>query len=159
MTALQDLPQHSHIQMFGGEHYNIKGGEGTSTHRINIGDRISGRDLPEPVGIIDRRRNKVDGTDHGDLVREAIDRRIVSRLNANQQICIVRGRQPLKRVRQIRRTNFSSSTAGSGQTGQGLFLKDHNPPPSILTINFFLSIVYIYNICPKLQILSCIIRA
>ena len=109
--------------MFGGEHYNIEGGERTAAHRINVGDGISGRDLPEPVRIIDRWRNEVDGTDHGYLVREAIDRSIISRLNADKQIFIVRGSQPFKRVRQIRRTNFSRSTAGSGQSGQGLFFE------------------------------------
>ena len=123
VAAAQDLPEDAHIEMFGREHHDIQGGERFAAHGIDIGDRIGRGDLAEPVGIIDRRGDKINGVDHRHLIGELVDRGIVGGLYADQQVLIALEGQSFECVRQIRRTDFRRSATGSGEPCQCLFLE------------------------------------
>ena len=38
IAATQNVMQHSHVKMFGGEHHNIQSSKRFTTHRIDVGN-------------------------------------------------------------------------------------------------------------------------
>jgi hypothetical protein len=63
--------------VFGREHHHVQGGDGPAAHRVDVGYRVCGRDLTEPVWVVDRWRDEVDGADDREIVGQAVDRRVI----------------------------------------------------------------------------------
>ena len=117
--------------MFCREHYDIESGKRSATHGIDVGDGICRRYLAEPVRIVNWRRDEIHGIDHGNFIRQPVDRGVIGGLKANKQVWISRWFEPLQSVRQDRRTDFGSSTAGTGQASKRFFLeKSHAIAPA-----------------------------
>jgi hypothetical protein len=116
--------------VFGGEHHDIQSGDGSAAHRVDVRYRVRRRDLAEPVGVVDRWRDEIDGTDDRKIVCQAVDGRVIGSFDADQKVVVRRGWQPAQRARQIRRADLGRSTAGTGESGQGLlFQKGHRRAP------------------------------
>jgi hypothetical protein len=60
--------------------------DGTAAHRVDVGERVGGRDRAEEPRIVDDRREEVDGLDDGRAAAEAVDRRVVRRLVPDEQV-------------------------------------------------------------------------
>lgn len=66
----------------------VQAGERLAAHGVDIAQGVGGRDLTIQKWIIDHWRKKVDGLDQGDLVREAIDPRVVVRFGTDEEVWI-----------------------------------------------------------------------
>jgi len=116
--------------VFGREHHDVECGYGSTAHGVDVGYRVCGRDLTEPVGVVDRWRDEVDRTDDSEIVGQAVDRRIIGGLDTDQEVLIRRGLKAAKRARQIRRADLGRSTASASEPGEGfLFHKGHRCAP------------------------------
>ena len=60
--------------------------ERLAAHRIDVRDRVGRRDAAEIVRIVDDRHEEIGGRDDRLRVVQAIDRRVVARLGADEQI-------------------------------------------------------------------------
>jgi hypothetical protein len=79
--------------------------------------------LAEGVRIVHRRRDEVCGRDQGDLIRQAIDARIIAGIKADEKIWILVFRQLSQKVPEPDRVEFCRSPAGLGQAHQCWLLK------------------------------------
>ena len=70
-----------------------KGEQRRAAHREDVVERIRCRDCPESPRIVDQRREEVDGEDDCALVVQAIDGRVVGRVEADEEILGVGGNQ------------------------------------------------------------------
>jgi len=126
ISAAQDLLEQSHVQRLGRKHHQVERQNRPPPHGIDVRKRVGGSDLPEPVGIVHRRRDEIHRADDRRIGRQAVDRRVVAGVETDQQIFIRGDRQFLQRVRQIRRTDFGGSPAGTGHAHEGfLFPEKH----------------------------------
>ena len=123
MATSKDFFEKAHIKLLGRKHHDIKSRNRFAAHRVDVRDGVGRSNLAEPVRIINRRGDKINRVDHGHFVGQAIHRCIIRGFYTDQQVGVVRGGESGKRVRQIRRTDFSRSTAGASQSCQGFFLK------------------------------------
>jgi hypothetical protein len=88
-SPCHDLMQNLRLQLLGREHGQVEAGDGSPSHGVDVADGIGCGDLAEGERIIHRRSDEICGRDQGDLVREAIDPRIVARFVANKEIGIL----------------------------------------------------------------------
>ena len=69
-----------------------------ATHRVDVGERVRGRDASPVVGVVDDRREEVGGDDDGEVVAQPVDRGVVGGVEADEQVGIV-GAPPSPRAR------------------------------------------------------------
>ena len=71
-----------------------------AAHRVDVRERIRRSDLAESVGIIRDRREEVHRLHERELVRHAVDRRVVALVEAHQQIRVAVDADALEQLRQ-----------------------------------------------------------
>lgn len=80
----QDIPHRLHRQA-GGEGQQVHGQLGLPPHGVYIGEGVDSGDLPKSIGVIHHRREEVHRLDHGQLITDLIDCRVVALVKAHQQ--------------------------------------------------------------------------
>ena len=113
-AALQDASQNVEIHLLG-ETYDIERGAHGAAHGIHVAECVGRGNLTENIRVFHHRREKVQRLHDGEVVGQAIDRRVVARLGADQQIGIGRPRQFFQHSRQRRRPELCRTAAASAK--------------------------------------------
>ena len=97
---------------------DVQRGERLAAHRVDVGQRVRGGDLPEEVRIVDDRREEVDGLDEREIVGQHKDPRIVEGLAPDDEARIGLEGQTAQRARQVTRTQLGGSTSAARERGE-----------------------------------------
>ena len=89
-----------------------------ATHREDVVQRIRGRDRAEGARVVDEGREEVDGEDERALVVEAIDRRVVRGVEADEQVFGLGGDEPGEQRLEARGRVLRGATARPGERSQ-----------------------------------------
>ena len=81
-----------------------------AAHSPDIAERVGCRDLSEHIGIIYDRSKEVHRLDHGNLIRNLIDSRVIGGFNPHDQIIIMEFWQLAQNLGKGLGTNFSCSS-------------------------------------------------
>ena len=82
--AAEDLPQDFIRELARGKSHDRKRGDGPPAHRVDVAQRVGGGDLSEGVGVVDRRRENVDGLHQGRLLVQQVDPGVVPGRHSDQ---------------------------------------------------------------------------
>ena len=115
-TPAQDLAQDRFPELFEREGHEVQRGDGPPTHRVDVGERVGGRDPPEVVGVVHDRREEVGRVDERQLVGEPVDAGVVGRLRAHEDVRVDRGRQPGQQRLELGRADLAPA-AGAVREG------------------------------------------
>ena len=77
-----------------GKSHDRKRRDGPPAHRVDVAQRIGGGDLSEDVGVVDRRREDVDGLHQGRPLVQQVDPGVVAGRHADQDPRVGRRGQP-----------------------------------------------------------------
>jgi len=113
LPATQDLRQHGVRELAGREADDRERREWLSTHGEDIGQRIRGGDLSEDIGIVDDRREEIDGLDQREIVAHDEDPRVVEGLPPHDDSAVGVHRHAAQRLGQVTRTQFGGSTSAA----------------------------------------------
>ena len=105
----QNISQYGRIQTIG-KAYNIEGYRRLAAHSPDIAERVGCRNLSEHIGIIHDRSKEVHRLDHGNLIRNLIDSRVIGGLNPHDQIIIMEFWQLAQNLGKGLGTNLSCSS-------------------------------------------------
>ena len=83
---------------------------GFAAHRVNIVERIGGGDLAKGIGIVHRRREKIQGLHQRQIVGNFIHARVFRMFISGQQTGIGDERQIAQNFGQVTRTDLTGST-------------------------------------------------
>jgi hypothetical protein len=126
----EDLRQHLDRQLLreGGDRERQ---QRRSAHREHVVERVRRRDRPVVGGVVDDRREEIQGEDDRAVVVEAIDRRVVRRGEADEEILGVHGHEPFQELLQPRGRILRGATAARCQVGQpdAARVELHEAPP------------------------------
>ena len=130
--ALQDCGDHLGGEILG-KGRDVQREQDIGAHRVDIVQRVGGRDRAEAVGVIDQRREEVQRLHDRLPLVEAIDSRIVGLVQTDEELrVLMRGKFPAKlsqNLRQGRRPILRRSTSAMRQLGQANLLDSHRSPP------------------------------
>jgi len=87
VAALQNFAQQIQIHRLG-KAYDIQRGQGPPAHRVNVAQSVRRRDLPEQIRILHHRREEIQRGDQRLLVVDAVHRRVVVAVKADQQVFV-----------------------------------------------------------------------
>ena len=76
-SAFQDLVHILEGKMFHGHGHHVHRGYRKSSHGVDVGQGVGGRDLSIGVRIVDDRGEEIQGLHHRQFVTEAVDRGVV----------------------------------------------------------------------------------
>ncbi len=79
-------------------------------HGVDVGERVGGRDRAELEGVVDDRREEVDGLHERQVGRDTEHPGVVGGRGADQQIRVHHRRERAEDLRQVRRTQLAGST-------------------------------------------------
>ena len=91
---------------------------GTPAHREHVVERVRRRDRAEVPGIVDERREEVDGEDERALVVEPVHGRVVGRVEPDEEIRRLGRHEPREQLLEPRRRVLRGAAAGLRQRGQ-----------------------------------------
>ncbi len=124
-SPAQDLARHLRPEL-AVECEQVQGHMGLRAHREHVGKRVGPRNPPELVRVVHHGREEVDGEHRRGRVIQFPHRRVVARLEPEQELVLVgqvdRGRKAVQRFFEVSRTPLRRSTALAGQFGQRDFL-------------------------------------
>ena len=90
LRELVDRPGHQPLEQVEreilGPRDDVEREEDLSAHRVDVGHRVRGGDRPCRIRVVDDRREEIDGLDDRELVGNAIDRRVIGRLQSDEQL-------------------------------------------------------------------------
>jgi hypothetical protein len=120
-AAAQDLGQHLTAQRLQREGHEVQGRHGARAHRVDVRERVRGRDAPEPVRVVDDRREEVDRLHDRQLVREGDHARVVGGVGRHEHPRVggpgdARDDRPQRRGGQLAPT---ARAVGEGGQGDG----------------------------------------
>ena len=123
LAAFENAADHRHRQLLERHADDGEREDRPRAHRVDVGERIGGRDAPEVVRIINDRREEISGGDERLAVVQAVDRRIVGGLGADEQLL----RQSADRRRsenfsQHRGRDLAAAAAAVAELGQANLL-------------------------------------
>ena len=122
--AREHLAEHLDRKLLG-ERGDGEGEQGPAAHREHVVQRIRRRDRAERARIVDERREEVDREDDRALVVEAVDRRIVGRIEADEEILGIGRSEPgeerLEPARRVLRR--ASARLGERRESDGLHVE------------------------------------
>ena len=105
-----------------GEGGDIEGEHDLAAHRVHVGHGVGGGDGAVLPGVIDERREKVDGGDDGGALVDAVDGSIVRHPEPGDEVGVLvgieRGGQRRQNLRQGLRARLGRSAAAAGQIGE-----------------------------------------
>ena len=88
ITPLEDLLQCLDPQFFYRKHHQIQSGDGSTTHGINVGERVGCGNTSEPDRIVDRRGYEINRRDNCESIGQTIYRRIITGFKTDEQVGI-----------------------------------------------------------------------
>src|SRR5207249_8077799 len=86
LAAFENAADHRHRQLLERHADDGEREDRPRAHRVDVGERVGGRDAPEVVRVVDDRREEIGGGDERLAVVQAVDRRIVGGLVADEQL-------------------------------------------------------------------------
>jgi len=116
--AVEDAFEGLHRQTAGGKGDKIEGEEGLAAHGVDIAEGVGRSDGPEVVWIIDDGGEKIDGLDKSGLVINAVDRRIVAGLGADEQGRVSRAGQSGENLLEALGPQLAGAAEAEGVVGQ-----------------------------------------
>ena len=69
-----------------GEHDDVERGDRSPPHRVDVAERVRRGHLPEDVGIVDDRREKIDGENERRLVVHAHDGAVIRLIASDDEV-------------------------------------------------------------------------
>ena len=108
------------VQLPGGEAHEIQAGHRPASHGVHVAEGVGGGDLPEQIGIVDRRRDEIRRHHQGDVIAESVDAGVIAGLVADEEIRILLLRQLRQQLGEPDRAHFGRSAAGLCQPCQCL---------------------------------------
>ncbi len=96
-SASQHQPQHLYIDVFSGKTNETHSGHRASAHGVDVRQGISRRHLPEGEGIVDDRRDNVDGLHQGNFRREQVNPGVIGLFQTDQNLRVSLNRQAAER--------------------------------------------------------------
>ncbi len=90
---------------------DVDGNRHSAAHREHVATGVGSRDRTEVRWVIDKRREEIGRTDHGQVVADPVDRGIVERRQPDEQRRIVDGRKIVHQAREQRSTPLRRATA------------------------------------------------
>ena len=113
----KDTPHDLHGQVFR-ERRHGEGQQRQAPHREDVVERVRRRDRAEVVGVVDDRREEVDGEDQRPLGVEPVDGGVVGRVEADQQILGRGGHESAEQFLEPRGRKLRGAAAGGRQISQ-----------------------------------------
>jgi hypothetical protein len=98
--------------------HEIKCGGWSTTHRVNIRERIGGGNLPVSEGIVHDRREKIDRINDREVVAQTEHPGVVTGGYADEQVGMSPEIELGERCFKVRRTQLAGSTGGFTSGGQ-----------------------------------------
>ena len=111
-AAFEDLTQDLDIHFALGEADDVHAGLGLAAHGVNIAQRVGRRDLPEDIGVIDDRREKIDRVDDRKVGAQSIHPRVVGGFGADEHVGIFELGQLVQNLREVGGAELCGSTRG-----------------------------------------------
>ena len=102
--------------------HDIERDDRAGAHGVDVRKGVGGRDPAEVVGAVDDRGEEVDRLREGDLIRQAVDARVVGLGRADEDVWIVDGWEEAQDLRQKLGTELARSAGAVRQKRQALFL-------------------------------------
>ena len=132
-ASRQNIPQHGGVQA-GRKAGNVQRHRRFASHGVHIAEGVGRRDLPEGIGIVHHRREKVQGLDHGQIPADPVHRRVVGSLGSYYQIFVFKFRQLAQNLSKGPRTCFGRSPGSFGKLRQAdpsalVYLFSHGVTP------------------------------
>ena len=100
-AAPQGLAEHGHGELVPREPDDRQHGDRTPAHRVDVGERVGGGDLPEGVRVVHDGREEVHRQHEREPVGQSIDRGVVAGLRSHQHVGVGDLRQHPQHLGQI----------------------------------------------------------
>ena len=117
IPAAQDGPHRAVGHAFG-HAQQVERGFGLAAHGVNVRKGVGRRDLAEQIGVVRDGREKVHGLHDGQLVRHAVDRRVVARVEPHEQVGVAAHGQPVQQLREHARADLGPAARTAGELCQ-----------------------------------------
>ena len=82
----EDLVDDVEREFIGGDGHDVHRGDRLASHGVDVGEGVGGRDLSEEVGIIDDRREEIEGLHNRELFRDFINGGVVRAGGTDKEI-------------------------------------------------------------------------
>ena len=110
--AFQNFAQDLNVHLAFREADDVERGLRLRAHGVDVAHGIGCRDLPEGVGVVHDRREKVHGVNHGQIWTQAKYSGIVGGFNSDNQVCVVEFRKAVQDLHELGRAELGSSAGG-----------------------------------------------
>src|SRR5581483_2357967 len=117
-AAAQYLRQLVRIALLDGEAEDVHDRDRPAAHRVDIRERVGRRDLPVEIRVIHDGRKEVHRLNEGEVVREAIDARVIAGRQPDEQVGICGYFQVAQNLRELGRPNLAGSPGAAHQMRQ-----------------------------------------
>lgn len=111
-STVDDVRRQTPREFVSGPGQELERREGSAAHRIDIGECIRRGDASPRTGIVDDRREEVDGLYEGEIVGNPIDGGVIRPVDPNEEIrvlCDVGSGQTAQNLRQLVRSELACS--------------------------------------------------
>ena len=98
--------------------HDVERGQGPPAHGVDVGQRVGRGDAAEVVGVVDDRREEVDGLHERELVGDPPHRRVVAGRRAHEQLGRRRRRQAADDRQEGRGRQLASAPGAVGERGE-----------------------------------------
>ncbi len=117
-SALQNSGKFARVAVVDRVAKQVHGRDRSAAHCVDVGERIGGGDLPELIGIVHDRREKVYGLDEGQIGGDTIDARVVAGCQADEKVGIGGNVEITQNLRELGWPNLAGSTGAADKMGQ-----------------------------------------
>src|SRR6185437_2583165 len=118
LPAAQDFGEDLERQLAGGETDDVERGERLAAHGVDVGEGVGGGDLAEGVGVVDDRREEVDGLDEREIVGEDEHAGVVEGLAPDEEPGIGVEREGAEGGREIAGPELGGAPGTAGERRQ-----------------------------------------
>ena len=108
-SAEQHAPEHLLWQVLR-EADDVERKERSAPHGVDVAERVHRRDSAEVVGVVDDRWEEIDRLDYGQVVRQAVDGRIVARVEPDEQVIVLHVGEVAQDLAEVLRAELTGST-------------------------------------------------
>ena len=117
-AAPEDLVDELEREVLERDADDVHGGDRAAAHGVDVGERVGGRDLPVEVGVVDDRREEVDGLDEGAVGVEPVDGGVVGGGGSDEEVVIRKLREVAQDLREGGLPELGGSSGAGGQGGE-----------------------------------------
>ena len=117
LGAVEDRAHHLRRQLLG-QRGDRQREQRHAAHREHVVQRVRRGDRPEVVGVVDDRREEVDREDERALVVELVDRRVVGRVEPDEQVLGLGGHEAAQQLLEPRRRVLRRAASRGRQIGE-----------------------------------------